>query len=154
MAIQMHSIPRVALLLAAAALAPPALADEGDIGYPSVAAARAALADRQDVRMSLADGWLNIEDPAQRTLWTFAPESDPAHPAAIKRSVIPQSDALVIRMDIRCEGAIDACDALEQHFLGLNQSASEQALDRQPAPADPASGTEPESAPESEPESD
>lgn len=127
-AVRLH--PR--LLLAVLALAAPLHADEGDIGYPSVSAARAALADRQDVRMSLADGWLTIEDPAQRTLWTFAPESDPAHPAAIKRSVIPQGDQLVIRMDIRCEGAIDACDALEQHFLGLNQSASEQALDRQP----------------------
>jgi hypothetical protein len=136
------------LLLAAVAIAAPLQADEGDIGYPSVSAARAALADRQDVRMSLADGWLTIEDPAQRTLWTFAPEADPAHPAAIKRSVIPQGDQLVIRMDIRCEGAIDACDALEQHFLGLNQSASEQALDRQPDPEaaapDLPQGSEPE----------
>jgi hypothetical protein len=135
-----------ALLLAAATLAPPAHGDEGDIGYPSVAAARAALEGREGVRMSLADGWLTVEDPAQRTLWTFAPESDPAHPAAIKRSVIEQAEALVIRMDIRCEGAIDACDALEQHFLGLNQSASEQALDRQPA--------DEAAQPEQEPESD
>jgi hypothetical protein len=130
-------------LLLAAAVAAPAGADEGDIGYPTVAAARAALEDRDDVRMSLADGWLTVEDPTQRTLWTFAPESDPAHPAAIKRGVIAQGDDLVIRMDIRCEGAIEACDALEQHFLGLNQSASEQALDRQPE--DASAAPEPES---------
>jgi hypothetical protein len=131
-ALPSHRLFAMVLIGAAAAL-PLAHADEGDIGFATVAEARAALAERQDVRMSRADGWLTIEDPAQRTLWTFAPETDPAHPAAIKRSVIPQGESLVIRMDIRCEGEINACDALEQHFLGLNQSASEQALDRQPA---------------------
>lgn len=124
-----------ALTLGAAVHAVPLLADEGDIGYSSVAAARAALSGREDVRMSRADGWLTIEDPAAMTVWTFAPEADPAHPAAIKRSVIPDGDRVVIRMDIRCEGGIAACDALEQHFLSLNESVRDQAYD--PEDADP-----------------
>lgn len=110
-----------------------AAADEGDIGYPSVAAARTALAARDDVRMSTADGWLTIEDPVAMTLWTFAPESDPAHPAAIKRTVVEDDGRIVIRMDIRCEGDAAACDALEEHFLSLNQNVREQVQD---APAD------------------
>lgn len=130
--------------LALAALASmPAAADEGDIGYSSVKAARTALAARDDVRLSSADGWVTIEDPAGMTLWTFAPENDAAHPAAIKRSVVPDGDQVIIRMDIRCEGDAAACDALEQHFLGLNQSvkdhaeeASDDASPNDPPPAD------------------
>lgn len=100
---------------------------EGDIGYPSVEAARADLMARQDVRLSTADGWLTVEDPMGMTLWTFAPESDPSHPAVIKRSVVEDGDSIVIRMDIRCEGDIDACDGLEEHFMSLNESVRDQA---------------------------
>lgn len=103
-------------------------ADEGDIGYPSVTAARQALLARDDVRMSTENGWLTIEDPAGMTLWTFTPESDPAHPAAIKRSVIQDGERIVIRMDIRCEGDAAACDALENHFLSLNESVRDRAV--------------------------
>lgn len=114
---------------ASAMLPATAAADEGDIGYPSVEAARSALAARSDVRMSRADGWLTIEDPAAMTLWTFAPEGDPAYPAAIKRTVVEDDGRIVIRMDIRCEGDPAACDALEEHFLSLNQSVRSQVQD-------------------------
>lgn len=123
--------------------AAPAAADEGDIGYPSVGAARAALAARDDVKLSSADGWMTIEDPAGMTLWTFAPETDAAHPAAIKRSVVQNGDQVIIRMDIRCEGDAAACDALEQHFLNLNQSVKDHAEeDRDDASPHPESPTE------------
>lgn len=104
-------------------------ADEGDIGYPSVEDARKALTLRSDVSLSRADGWLTIEDPASMTLWTFAPETDPAHPAAVKRSVIEEDGRIVLRMDIRCEGDAAACDALETHFLGLNEAVVDQATE-------------------------
>ncbi len=99
---------------------------EGDIGYASVELARSALLAREDVKLSTTDGWLSIEDPVGMTLWTFAPDSDPAHPAVIKRSVIEDGDGLVIRMDIRCEGDVDACDGLEEHFMSLNESVRDQ----------------------------
>ena len=102
---------------------------QGDIGYASVDAARSALQQRDDTRMSIADGWLTIEDPAAMTIWTFAPEADPAHPAVVKRSVIEEEGRIVIRMDIRCEGEVNACDGLEQHFLSLNQATREQVQD-------------------------
>lgn len=108
-------------------------ADEGDIGYPSVEAARTALSARSDVRMARADGWLTIEDPAAMTLWTFAPETDPAHPAAIKRSVIEEEGRIVLRMDIRCEGDDAACDALQTHFLSLNEAVVDKAKDEDAA---------------------
>ncbi len=94
----------------------------GDIGYPSVDAARKALEARSDVAMSRVNGWLSVEDPVNKTLWTFAPDDDPAHPAAIKRTVVEEFDRVVIVMDIRCEGDAGACDALEEHFLSLNES--------------------------------
>ena len=102
---------------------------QGDIGYASVDVARSALQQRDDTRMSIADGWLTIEDPAAMTIWTFAPEADPAHPAVVKRSVIEEEGRIVIRMDIRCEGEVNACDGLEQHFLSLNQATREQVQD-------------------------
>lgn len=102
-------------------------ADEGDIGYPSVTAAKQALLARDDIKMSTENGWLTVEDPVAMTLWTFTPESDPAHPAAIKRSVIQDGERIVIRMDIRCEGDETACDALENHFLSLNESVRDHA---------------------------
>lgn len=98
----------------------------GDIGYPSVDAARKALEARPDVTMSRVNGWLSVEDPVNKTLWTFAPEDDPAHPAAIKRTVVEEFDRVVIVMDIRCEGDAGACDALEEHFLSLNESTRNQ----------------------------
>jgi hypothetical protein len=124
-----RSTTAIAAAIAVLALShtPPASADEGDIGYPSVGAARTALAARDDVKLSSADGWMTIEDPAGMTLWTFAPEADPAHPAAIKRTVVQDGDRVIIRMDIRCEGDEAACDALEQHFLSLNQSVKDHA---------------------------
>ncbi|MCK9488417.1 MAG: hypothetical protein M0Q42_03260 [Xanthomonadales bacterium] len=112
--------------LAALACAPVLAESQGDIGYASVEAARSSLQQRDDTRMSIADGWLTIEDPAAMTIWTFAPEIDPAHPAVIKRSVIEEDGRIVIRMDIRCEGDGQACDGLEQHFLGLNQATRDQ----------------------------
>lgn len=126
----------------------PTLADNrGDIGYASVDAARSALQQRDDTRMSIADGWLTIEDPAHMTIWTFAPEQDPAHPAVVKRSVIEDDGRIVIRMDIRCEGQLEACDGLEQHFLSLNQATREQVREDhqdEPAPAQPELEPEPE----------
>ncbi len=101
-------------------------ADGGDIGYPSVDAARKALEARSDVTMSRVNGWLSVEDPVNKTLWTFAPDDDPAHPAAIKRTVVEEFDRVVIVMDIRCEGDAGACDALEEHFLSLNESTRNQ----------------------------
>ena len=75
----------------------PALADNrGDIGYASVDAARSALQQRDDTRMSIADGWLTIEDPAHMTIWTFA-RTGPGHPAVVKRSVIEEDGRIVIR---------------------------------------------------------
>ncbi len=121
-------------------------AEQADIGYASVDAARSALQDRDDTRMSIADGWLTIEDPAAMTIWTFAPEDDPAHPAVVKRSVIEEEGRIVIRMDIRCEGQVEACDGLEQHFLSLNQATREQVQEDDAEAPDPAD--EPAAEPE------
>ena len=122
------------VLLATLSICFPAIADEGDIGYPSVDAARKALAGRSDVQMSSENGWITIEDPAAMTLWTFAPDTDPAHPAAIKRTVVQDGERVVIRMDIRCEGDLNACDALEEHFLNLNQAVRDQVEDTEEQP--------------------
>ena len=124
-------LPICLLLATVATLVPGRLAAQaretiGDIGYPSVEAARKALQARDDVSLSRTDGWLTVEDPLNKTLWTFAPESDPAHPAAIKRRVVEEFDRVVIVMDIRCEGNDAACDALEEHFLSLNESTRDQ----------------------------
>lgn len=129
--------PVVLALLPLTLFAATAAADEGDIGYPSVDAARKALTARDDVRFSSAEGWLTVEDAQAMTIWNFAPESDPAHPAVVKRSVVEEDGRIVLRMDIRCEGNAEACDALEAHFLSLNQAAVEEMRGGSQDQADP-----------------
>src|ERR1700741_129042 len=88
---------------------PLAEAQGSTIGYPSVAAALAALEDRPDVTRSLQGGWTIVEDRAADTLWSFAPPGHPAYPAAVKRQVVDQDGAVYVRMSVQCEASKKDC---------------------------------------------
>ena len=74
------------------------------IGYPSVAAALDALKARKDVRISSQGGWTVIEDGSggNATLWSFTPPNHPAHPAAVKRTLVQKDGAFFVEMDALC----------------------------------------------------
>ena len=65
------------------------------IGYPTVAAALAALHSKPEVIFREEDGWIIAEDRSHYTLWSFAPEGDPAYPSAVKRSAVQGSGGSV-----------------------------------------------------------
>jgi len=95
------------------------------IGYPSVTDALLALQAREDVFISIEDGWTIITEPGGLTIWSFTPPDQPAYPAVAKRVFYQEEGAWFIKMDVRCEAGKAACDQLQQDFEALNQSMRE-----------------------------
>ena len=92
------------------------------IGYPSVADALSTLQAREDVFISMEDGWTIITEPGGLTIWSFSPPDQPAYPAVAKRVFYQEEGAWFIKMDVRCEARKTACDQLQQDFEALNES--------------------------------
>ena len=95
------------------------------IGYPSVADALSALQAREDVFISMEDGWTIITEPGGLTIWSFSPPDQPAYPAVAKRVFYQEDGAWFIKMDVRCEAGEAACNQLQQDFEALNESMRE-----------------------------
>lgn len=95
------------------------------IGYPSVAEALSTLQAREDVFISVEDGWTIITESGGLTIWSFSPPDQPAYPAVARRVFYQEEGAWFIKMDVRCEASKVACDQLQQDFEALNQSMRE-----------------------------
>jgi hypothetical protein len=107
------------LLLTIAALA---FGQEGrGIGYPTVAAALEALKARSDVKVTVQNGWTIVEDRAGNAFWSFTPSGHPAHPAAVKRTIVSRDGGLAIDMTALCQAEKAACDRLIAEFKELNE---------------------------------
>jgi len=91
------------------------------IGYPSVAAALADLRSKPEVKFSQSNGWTIVDDRSHLTVWSFAPEGDPAYPSAVKRSVVHEGENNTMSMKVLCESTQEACDQLVRDFNLLNQ---------------------------------
>lgn len=110
-----------------AAVAAVAAAQQDGIGYPSAEAALQALKARADVTIAEQGGWTIADDKANHTLWSFSSAGHPAHPAAVRRTVVNEGGQAAIRMNILCQGARPACDALAGEFARMN-AALQQAM--------------------------
>jgi hypothetical protein len=96
------------------------------IGYSTVAAALADLHSKSEVIFREEGGWIIAEDRSHYTLWSFAPEGDPAYPSAVKRSAVQGSGGSVnMIMNILCESTQSACDKLVANFNELNERAQD-----------------------------
>jgi hypothetical protein len=94
------------------------------IGYPSVAAALADLHTKPEVIFREEGGWIIAEDKSHYTLWSFAPDSDPAYPSAVKRIAVQGAGGSVtMNMNVLCESTQNACDKLVADFNALNERA-------------------------------
>jgi hypothetical protein len=91
-----------------------------DFGYPSVAAALEGMRVKSGTRSSVQDGWTVVEDSATKSIWSFAPQGHPAHPAVVRRTVVQEGNNISIQMSILCEAAKAACDKLAADFAELN----------------------------------
>lgn len=111
--------------------------DDAGIGYPSVAAARAALEARDDIEGAEEDGWALFEEPESGTVWNFTPPRHSAHPTAIKRLVIKRPGPDEIDMRVRCEAPRFACEELKRRleYQNTQLTQSPMRLHQQPTGA-------------------
>jgi hypothetical protein len=101
-------------------LAPLPEASASTIGYATPAAALNDLRSRPGVVVTNRDGWIIVDDPATKTIWSFSPASYPAYPAAVKRQVVQDGAGISIKMDILCGASKAACDELVRTYQDLN----------------------------------
>ncbi|MEQ1653823.1 MAG: hypothetical protein ABL897_15175 [Hyphomicrobium sp.] len=114
---------------------------------PTVVAAQqfcgepAAKADELFTRYSTAKGlsetyksvdYVAYSDDAKAPtrVYTFTNKGHPAHPAAVCRKQGKEGDAIVLRMEIVCDGTKDACDTLRNDFNVMN-AKMQAAVDNQ-----------------------
>jgi hypothetical protein len=116
----MHALLRSVIVFQLAALLPAPAHGQESVGYPSVAEALEALKARNDVRISIQDGWTIVEDPRDDSLWSFTPPKHPAHPAVVKRNPEKKDGAMFIQTRSLCHAGKAACDKLMADFLELN----------------------------------
>ena len=76
----------------------------------------------QTSRSACKGGWAIIEEPADHSLWSFAPKGHAAYPAVVKRTVVQDSVGVSIKTDVICEATETACDALVRQFTQMNQN--------------------------------
>jgi hypothetical protein len=107
--------------------------DNTGIGYPTVQAALTALKAKPGVKIRDQQGWTMIEDPVSKDaydLWAFAPQGNPAYPAAVKRTIYKQEGQVFIKMTALCESSKTACDALVSNFKALNDQIKAEIIRR------------------------
>ena len=126
---QLLAIPVLVALLGMnagpiAAQDPRSGADDG-IGFPSPAAALAALKARAGVTFSEYEGWTIAEDAARQEIWSFTPDKHPAHPSLVRRTIQERDGAISIQMEVMCGGSKADCDTLVAQFQ-LNEQLRAQ----------------------------
>jgi len=94
-----------------------------EIEYSSVAKALAELSKKEGVKMNVLQGWTIITEynDTTITMWSFAPEDNPAYPAVAKRVFYEEQNGWYVIMNILCEAEKEACDKFSQDFETLNE---------------------------------
>jgi hypothetical protein len=97
--------------------------ESGSIGYRTVADAYAALRKDSNANFSTQKGWVivDVRGGPDIVLWTFTPNTHPAYPAAIKRTLTEVGGAWYLSMQVRCEATKPACNQLVEEFKQLNE---------------------------------
>jgi Protein of unknown function (DUF4019) len=113
------------IALAIISIAAAAQQPSSGIGYPSVAAALEALKARTNVEIRVEQGWTIVNDKAAGEFWSFTPPGHPAHPAAVKRTLVEKDGKLTINMSVLCQASKAACDKLVADFRELNEKAAQ-----------------------------
>jgi hypothetical protein len=105
-----------------AQLAPLPETPQSGIEYKSVAEALKALSAKPNVAISIQGDWTIVDEPANYTLWSFAPKGHAAYPAVVKRTVVEKDGVVSIKTGVICEASKAACDALVRDFMQMNQN--------------------------------
>ena len=110
----------------------PVLVLAGSIGYPSVEAALAGLRADPGASFRTDRGWTIVEVKTQRELsvWSFTPEGHPAHPAAVKRTLVEQNGKVMLHLTALCEASKQECVRLIEQFQGLTEQIKREIRDK------------------------
>ena len=98
------------------------------IGYPSVAAALAAVKANPNIKITTQGGWMVGDDERAGVIWSFAPFGYPAYPSVVKRVIVDKPDGIYIAMDVACEATKAACDKLVEDYKALNATIRSRVL--------------------------
>ena len=113
----------------------------GDIGHPTVAAARAALQARPGVVVARQDEWAAIADNAAGELWLFTPDGSSAPPVAVRQALVEADGRLRVDLALRCEAPAETCKPIVARFEAMRQAIERAAQPRsKPDPARPRAG--------------
>jgi hypothetical protein len=112
---------KLALLLALALTPSVVPGQGGGIGYSSVAEALEALKAKSGANVTVQQGWTIVDDRPGNAFWSFTPPGHPAHPAAIKRSIVSRDGGMYVDMSALCQAEKAACDKLIEEFKALNE---------------------------------
>lgn len=93
-----------------------------DIGYPTPAAALAALRAKPGVVITERPGWTVAEDQSEKALWTIAEPGNPAYPAVVKRYLSNVGGSMHLEMKVLCGASKEACDNMVKQFQQLNSN--------------------------------
>jgi len=117
---------RAALVIGLLAWVPQVLAEEkSSIGYPSVAAALKALRDDPTATESTERGWTIFVRASDFEIWSFTPESHPAHPSAAKRTAYQADGGWRVSTQLLCQSTKASCDALMEAYRQLDERMKE-----------------------------
>ncbi|MAM88031.1 MAG: molecular chaperone DnaJ [unclassified Hahellaceae] len=78
------------------------------------------LQSNPEVTIKTEGGWRVADVPSERALYSFTPESHPAHPSFVKREVVEKNGSINIRTSVKCGAEKSACDQLVRDFIELN----------------------------------
>lgn len=91
------------------------------IEYATPQAALSALRANPRVTMSENQGWVTATDNASSAVWMFPPDTHPAAPAAVKRTLVEQDGKIVVFMSVLCRGPRADCDRLVAEMQQLTE---------------------------------
>ncbi len=78
------------------------------------------LRSNPDVQVRVDRGWQIAEVKSERALYSFTPETHPAHPSYVKREVVEKDGAIYIETSAQCSAEKSVCDQLIRDFIELN----------------------------------
>ena len=78
-----------------------------------------------EVNVRVERGWQIAEVKSERALYSFTPESHPAHPSYVKREVVEKDGSIFMETSARCGAEKTVCDQLIRDFIELNNKVKE-----------------------------
>jgi hypothetical protein len=101
-------------------------ANHSTIGYATVQHALTALRNKPGAQERQEQGWTIINDRENHVVWSFTPDTHPAHPAVAKRTIFKKDGAVWVDLNVHCEASKIQCDKFVRDFQTLNDRVRDE----------------------------